>query len=125
VVVAGTVGGAVVFDPMKVEPDTRVATMVLESISVRRAEDVVDLDAVAAVQPGAVVTLQPDDRDLRVVARLMSFADPSAHRYRFRLNGYDPDWVDVGASGERLLPRQSPGRYTLDVIAAGADGRWS
>ena len=125
VVVAGTVGGAVLFDPMQVEPDTRVAPMVLESISVRRAEDLFDLDAVAALQPGAVVTLQPEDRDLRVVARLMSFADPAAHRYRFRLNGYDPDWVDVGASGERLLPRQSPGRYTLDVIAAGADGRWS
>jgi signal transduction histidine kinase/ActR/RegA family two-component response regulator len=55
----------------------------------------------------------------------MSFADPAAHRYRFRLNGYDPDWVDVGPSGERLLPRQSPGRYTLDLVAAGADGRWS
>lgn len=125
VVVAGTIGGAVVFDPMAVEPDTRAATMVLESISVRRAEDVFDLDAVAAVRPGALVTLQPEDRDLRVVARLMSFADPAAHRYRFRLNGYDPDWVDVGPSGERLLPRQSPGRYTLDVVAAGADGRWS
>lgn len=125
VVVAGTVGGAVLFDPMKVEPDTRVATMVLESVSVRRAEDLFELDAVAAVQPGAVLRLQPEDRDLRVVARLMSFADPSAHRYRFRLNGYDPDWVDVGPSGERLLPRQSPGRYTLDIVAAGADGRWS
>ncbi len=125
VVVAGTVGGAVLFDPMQVEPDARVASMVLESISVRRAEDLFELDAVEAVQPGAVVTLQPDDRDLRVVARLMSFADPAAHRYRFRLNGYDPDWVDVGASGERLLPRQSPGRYTLDIVAAGADGRWS
>lgn len=125
VIIAGTVGGAVLFDPMKVEPDARVAPMVLESISVRRAEDLFELDAVAAAQPGAVVTLQPDDRDLRVVARLMSFADPAAHRYRFRLNGYDPDWVDVGASGERLLPRQSPGRYTLDVVAAGADGRWS
>ena len=125
VVIAGTVGGAVVFDPMQVEPDTRVATMVLESISVRRAEDVFELDAVAAVQLGAVLSLQPEDRDLRVVARLMSFADPSAHRYRFRLNGYDPDWVEVGASGERLLPRQAPGRYQLDIVAAGADGRWS
>lgn len=125
VIVAGTVGGAVLFDPMRVEPDTRVPPMVLESLSVRRAEDVVDLDAAAAVQPGAVVTLQPEDRDLRVVARLMSFADPSAHRYRFRLNGYDPDWVDVGPGGERLLPRQAPGRYTLDLVAAGADGRWS
>jgi signal transduction histidine kinase/DNA-binding NarL/FixJ family response regulator len=125
VVIAGSVGGAVVFDPARVEPDTRVATMVLESISVRRAEDLVELDAVAAVHTGAVLQLQPEDRDLRIVARLMSFADPSAHRYRFRLNGYDPDWVEVGASGERLLPRQSPGRYQLDVIAAGADGRWS
>lgn len=125
VIVAGTVGGAVLFDPMQVEPDTRVAPMVLESLSVRRAEDVVDLDAASAVQPGAVVTLKPEDRDLRVVARLMSFADPSAHRYRFRLNGYDPDWVDVGPGGERLLPRQAPGRYTLDLVAAGADGRWS
>ena len=125
VIVAGSVGGAVVFDPARIEPDTRVATMVLDSISVRRAEDVVELDAVAAVQPGAVLQLQPEDRDLRIVARLMSFADPAAHRYRFRLNGYDPDWVEVGASGERLLPRQPPGRHQLDVVAAGADGRWS
>lgn len=119
VVIAGAVGGAVLFDPMAVEPDSRVAPMVIESISVRRAEDEVMLDPVRPLQ------LQPDDRDLRVVARLMSFSDPAAHRYRFRLNGYDPDWVDVGASGERLLPRQAPGAYTLDIVAAGADGRWS
>ncbi len=119
VIVAGAVGGAVMFDPMRVEPDARVASMVIDSISVRRAEDLVELD------PAAPLLLQPDDRDLRVVARLMAFADPAAHRYRFRLNGYDPDWVDVGSSGERLLPRQAPGEYTLDVVAAGADGRWS
>ena len=119
VVIAGSIGGAVVFDPAQVEPDTRVARMVIDSVSVRRAEDIVEFD------PAGALVLQPDDRDLRVAARLMSFADPAAHRYRFRLNGYDPDWVEVGAAGERLLPRQSPGQYTLDVVAAGADGRWS
>jgi signal transduction histidine kinase/streptogramin lyase len=118
-VIAGAVGGAVLFDPMAVEPDARVASMVLESISVRRAEDEIELD------PSGPIVLQPDDRDLRVAARLMSLSDPASHRYRFRLNGYDPDWVDVGARGERQLPRQAPGSYTLDIVAAGADGRWS
>lgn len=117
-ILAGTVSGAVLFDPMTVAPDSRVPDLVIESIAVRRAEDLV------ALNPEAPIVLQPDDRDLRVVARLMSFADPAAHRYRFRLHGYDPDWVEVGATGERLLPRQSPGDYRLEIVAAGADGRW-
>ena len=118
-ILAGAVGGAVVFDPMRVEPDARTPPLVIESASVRRAEDLVELD------PAAPLTLQPDDRELRVVARLMAFAEPASTRYRFRLNGYDPDWVDVGAAGERPLPRPSPGRYTLDIIGAAADGRWT
>lgn len=118
-VIAGSVGGAVMFDPMAIDPDPQVAPMVIESVSVRRAEDLVTFD------PVAPIVLRPDDRDLRVAVRLMAFADPAAHRYRFRLEGYDPDWVEVGAAGERLLPRQPPGMHRLDVIAAGADGRWS
>jgi signal transduction histidine kinase len=117
-VVAGTVGGAVLFHPLQVAADNRVPPMVLDALTVRRAEDLVHLD------PAGEILLQPNDRDLRVVARLMSFADPAAHRFRYRLHGYDPDWVDVGPSGERQLPRQLPGRYRLDIVAAGADGRW-
>ena len=117
-ILAGTVSGALLFDPMTVAPDSRVSDLLIESIAVRRAEDLVNLD------PALPIVLQPEDRDLRVVARLMSFSDPATHRYRFRLHGYDPDWVEVGANGERLLPRQSPGDYRLEIVAAGADGRW-
>lgn len=117
-VVAGTANGAVLFDPLTVAADGRVPPLVIDTLSVRRAEDVVALD------PDAPVRLEASDRDLRIVARLMSFADPGAHRFRFRLHGYDPDWVEVGAAGERQLPRQLPGRYRLEVRAAGADGRW-
>lgn len=115
----GAVGGAVLFDPLRVAPDAEVAPLVLESVSVRRAEDLVELPAVPSIE------LRAEDRELRVVARLMAFGEPTATRYRFRLNGHDPDWVEVGSSGERPLPRPPPGRYTLDIIAAGADGRWT
>jgi len=115
----GAVGGALLFDPLRVAPDPRIAPLVLESVSVRRAEDLVELP------PGSEVILQPEDRELRVAVRLMNFAEPHATRYRFRLNGHDPDWVEVGIAGERPLPRPAPGHYTLDIIAAGADGRWT
>ena len=74
---------------------------------------------------GSALRLGPDDRDLQVSARLLSFADPGAHRYRFRLHGYDADWVAVGALGEREFSRLEPGDYRMEVPASNADGVWS
>lgn len=112
-------GGPVLFDAEMRVPDMSPRPLVIESLSVMRGEDAVDLD------PAQQIQLQPQDRDLRVTARLLSFADPLAHHYRFRLGGYDPDWVVQHADGERVFPRLEPGRYRLTVQAAGADGAWS
>jgi signal transduction histidine kinase/CheY-like chemotaxis protein/streptogramin lyase len=117
---ASTQSGLVLFDPARIRSVGPIPQLVLDSVSLRRGEDQVELDANASQY-----TLAPDDRDLRVAARLLSFADPSAHRYRFWLHGYDPDWVEAGAQGERVFSRLEPGRYRLEVRAANADGRWS
>ena len=71
------------------------------------------------------LTMRPDDRDLQVSARLLSFADPAAHRYRYRLHGYDADWVMVGALGARAFSRLEAGDYRMEIAASDADGRWS
>lgn len=120
IAVASTTAGVVLFDPARMRSERRAPRLVIERLSVRRAEDEFDF-ATDARQ----ITLTPDDRDLRVSARLLSFADSRAHRYRFRLTGYDPDWVDVGGSGERIFSRLEPGVYPLQVRAANADGVWS
>lgn len=114
---AGTLEGLVLFDAAAhVAP--AVSPLVIEEVGVRRDEHRLMLEP-------AALTLAPRDRDLRIVARLLSFIDPPAHRYRFRLHGYDPDWVEAGASGERVFSRLDPGTYRLDVQAANADGQWS
>jgi len=69
------------------------------------------------------IELRPGDRELRVAARAIGFPDPAALRYRFRLDGLDHDWVDVGAHGERSFGPLAPGRHRLD-IGAGSDAGW-
>lgn len=115
----GTADGLLLFHPRQVQVSERRPTLAIESVSVRRGEDTIDLPVSAPVQ------LRHDDRDLRVVARLLSFTDAHAHRYRYRLEGYDPDWVEAGAGGERLFPSLHHGRYQLQVQARTADDDWT
>lgn len=63
-----------------------------------------------------------DDRDLQVEARVLAFADPRANHYRFRLRGYDSDWVDTGARPVREFSRIPPGNYQLEVSGSSAGG---
>ncbi|HEY4556279.1 MAG TPA: ATP-binding protein, partial [Lysobacter sp.] len=118
-ILVGAPEGLVVFDPSVVRPTARVPQLVLESVDLRRGDRRIALD------PGTPAELRDGDRDLRVRARLMSFNNAGAHAYRFRLGGFDRDWVDVGADGERVFSQLPAGRYRLQVIARGADQVWS
>lgn len=116
---AGTVDGLVLFEPTKIPLDNTPPPLRMDAIEAHRGDATVTFDPTAPVEFG------PDDRDLRVVARLLSFADPKAHRYRFRLRGFDANWIDGGAGGERVFSKLDAGHYDLDVEATNADGVWS
>nr|MBP6796712.1 histidine kinase [Luteimonas sp.] len=115
----GTADGLLLFHPRLVQSSERAPTLSIGSISVRRGEETVEL---AHESP---ILLRHDDRDLRVAARLLSFTDAHGHRYRYRLNGYENEWVEVGAGGERLFPRLPYGDYQLEVQARTSDEGWA
>lgn len=118
-ILAGTPEGLVLFDPAVVRPSTRQPRLVLEEIRVSS-------DAgTRRLQSGGGFRLAHDDRDLRVAARLLSFNNARTHVYRFRLAGYDGDWVDAGMRGERVFSALAPGSYQLEVQARNADNVWS
>lgn len=118
VMLAGTVDGAVLFDPDRLPDEIEAPPLRIETLGARRGED-----ALAFPVEGPAV-LAAGDRDLRIVARLLSYAEPRLHRYRFRLRGYDPDWVEATMAGERVWSRLEPGQYLLDVVASRGDGQW-
>ena len=76
----------------------------------------------------------PLDADLRIAAghtRIalhyagLSFVAPARVRYRYRLHGFDPSWIDAGTRRIAYYTNIPPGRYTFQVLAANNDGVWS
>jgi ligand-binding sensor domain-containing protein/nitrogen-specific signal transduction histidine kinase/ActR/RegA family two-component response regulator len=102
-------------------PDPRPVTpnLVLDSLQVSRGDDVLPL---RIDQP---LVLQPDDHELLVGTRLLSYENPLGNRYRSLLDGFDSGWVDQGTSGERVFSALTPGRYELRVQAYDAAGNAS
>ncbi len=112
-------GALAIFDPAKLGIAPATADLVFEQVQVRRGQSIRELP------DDTPFKLEAGDRDLRVVARLLDFNDARHHRYRFRLVGHDADWVDVGATGERVFSLLEPGHYRLEVIARTAQSLWS
>ncbi len=55
----------------------------------------------------------------------LSFIAPEKVRLRYRLEGYDQDWVETTDRRVANYTNLKPGRYTFRVIAANADGIWN
>jgi signal transduction histidine kinase/ligand-binding sensor domain-containing protein/CheY-like chemotaxis protein len=118
-------GGVAAFQPMRFEqwgrdhPVPPAPPVTLTSLGIRR-----DSANQALALDHQTVQLGWRDRDLKVTARLASYVNPSTNRYRYRLTGFDSDWVDVGSRGEREFAGLGSGDYTLNVMAAAATGQW-
>ncbi|MDE1895152.1 MAG: hybrid sensor histidine kinase/response regulator, partial [Xanthomonadaceae bacterium] len=116
---AATLGGVAAFDPNGSDPRSPPPQLSITGVSVLRDGKRERLPLGA--QP---LRMGWKDSQLQIEARVFSYANPAANRYRFRLDGFDSGWVDTGSRGERELSGLGAGDYSLGVMAAGARGGW-
>ena len=55
----------------------------------------------------------------------LSFLAPEKVRFKYKLEGYDLDWVDAGDRRAAYYSNIPPGPYTFRVKAANNDGVWN
>ena len=55
----------------------------------------------------------------------INLAAPDRVNYRYRLDGSDNEWQDVGRRTEAIYTRLRPGLYTFHVVASNGEGVWS
>jgi diguanylate cyclase (GGDEF)-like protein len=71
------------------------------------------------------VRLAPGRRRLEFRFAALSFTAPEKTRYRFRLGGFENNWVEAGARRIAFYTNLPPGRYVFRVTASNSDGIWN
>ncbi len=64
-------------------------------------------------------------RNLAIAYTGLSFSIPERVQFRYRLEGGDSSWEDVGMRREAYFTDLAPGRYTFHVVASNEDGVWN
>ncbi len=55
----------------------------------------------------------------------LEFSQPQDLAYRYRLEGYDNDWIMADKNRQAIYTKIPPGHYTLLVNASNTSGKWS
>jgi hypothetical protein len=52
----------------------------------------------------------------------ISYSRPDALGYRYRILGFNPDWIDAGGENQLTLVNLQPGSYRFELLAISEDG---
>lgn len=107
--------GLVSIDPANIHRNEVPPPVVVERVLV---DDVEYADTAPRTFPPGRGRLQFDYTGLSLLA-------PERVRFRFRLEGFEEDWVDAGSRRTAFYTNIPPGSYTFRVLAANNDGVWN
>ncbi len=110
-----TTKGVARVDPAHLPRNTVVPPVLVEQMDVNRSP--VDL--------AHSRELAPESKDFAFTYTALSFAAPERVRFKYRLDGFDRDWVDAGTRRVAYYTNLAPGHYRFRVIAANDDGVWN
>ena len=110
-----TVKGLAMADPARITTNPVPPNVVIEQVTADGQ----------ALPLAAGVNLPAGTRRLEIAYTALAFRNPGAVRFRFRLEGFDKDWVDAGPRRTAYYTNLPPGRYRFRVRAANEDGVWS
>ena len=107
--------GMIMIDPAHVARNIQPPPVYLEGLRVNGRQFPADKEAV----------LEPGPGNLEFDYTALDYAAPQAIQYRYRLAGYDADWVSAGARRSAFYTNIKPGVYRFSVQARNSDGVWN
>ena len=110
-----TVKGLAMADPARILLNPVPPTVVIEQV----------VSAGTHLDAPERIVLPPGSDKVEFGYTALSFRSPQAVRFRYRLEGFERDWVDAGTRRRAYYTNLPPGHYRFHVLAANEDGVWS
>jgi len=110
-----TLAGVAVFDPAKPRINPLPPPLLIEDI-------VVDGQSISM---SAAAVLAPAHEQLEIHYTALSFINTPAVMFKYRLEGFNSEWVDAGTRRVAYFTDLPPGDYVFRMIASNSDGVWN
>jgi ligand-binding sensor domain-containing protein/signal transduction histidine kinase len=75
--------------------------------------------------PGQVKQVRPGHSRFSFEYTGLSFVAPQKVQFRYRLEGFDRDWIEAGTRRAAYYTNIAPGNYRFRVLARNNDGLWN
>ena len=110
-----TLGGVVMINPADIRMNQFPPSVVIEQF-------IAD-DETLPVQEN--IEISPGRQKFEIHYAGLSFVAPEKVQFRYRLEGFDKDWVTAGNRRSAYYTNIPPGKYVFRVIACNNDGVWN
>lgn len=110
-----TTRGAVVIDPHNLKTNTLVPPVKIELIQAQGQQ----------TAPASSPRFSAGTTNLEFHYTALSLIAPERVRFRYMLEGTDPDWTDAGTRRVAYYTNLPPGSYRFRVAACNNDGIWN
>lgn len=107
-----TIRGLIAIDPDQAQLKMDAPPVVIESVAIDgRSQRLSNMRELA-----------PGDENLQFRYTALSLRAPQRITFRYKLDGFDSDWVDAGTRRQAFYTNLRPGDYRFRVTACNADG---
>ncbi len=110
-----TQDGVVVIDPKAVTTNQEPPPILIEAFLLDRVPIAFDHE----------VRIQPGQENFEIQYTALSFANAEYLRFKYKIEGFNDDWIDAGTRRSAFYSHLPPGDYRFRVIAANSDGVWN
>ena len=110
-----TIKGAVVVDPDHVKTNAVKPPVHLEKVIVDQKE----------IEINNNIKFNPEIERMEFHYAGLSYSAPEKVKFKYKLKGFDRDWVNAESRRIAYYTNLSPGKYTFKVIACNNDGLWN
>jgi signal transduction histidine kinase/DNA-binding response OmpR family regulator/ligand-binding sensor domain-containing protein len=122
----GGTDGWTIFNPLLIKNDTFEPAVAFTDLMINNKEAaLVKEKGFRPINELSQLTLPYEQNTLSFGFAGLEFSQPQDLQYRYRLEGYDNEWVQAGNKHQAVYTKIPPGNYTLLVNASNTSGKWS
>ncbi|MFC2137234.1 two-component regulator propeller domain-containing protein [Bacteroidota bacterium] len=120
--------GIVLFDPDKITENTLPPKVYITSFKLFSKEvHPVDENSILTnnIMNTSEIKLKHNQNFFTFNYIAINYISNENNQYKYKLEGFDEDWIDAGNKHEASYTNVNPGKYIFKVIASNNDGYWN